>query len=525
MVYLAGDNSLTDECVYSLTEMKKAREKAGSRINVIAQFDPKDSHLPTSRLRITRDPRAGSLGEDIIDTSRSGRTEGDGKSRFREESEAAKDLESRIAANAPPKANSKDLGLIGIVDTPDSGPEGGETDTGDPVTLFNFISLGIEKFRAERYMVVLSGHAAGTEENFLLKDDSSARSLTIPKLRAVFKEIQDCFGDLKNEGPVIDILGMDACCMSMAEIAYELKGLVKTVVASESYSPAAGWPYREILEKLEFSFTGARIRGSNVHSEFAKSIVDAFINFYADYTLGGLSVDQAALDVGAAEGLKDVVKELADALVAELQNESAYKPQKRPTQSFKDALLLAHWEAQSYSGELFVDLRDFCECLRTRYPVGKVAKACNTVIEFIKSETFVLTSAYSGPVYQYSHGVSIYFPWASVAPFYKRNLEFATESGWADFLELYTNETRRPPRVERRISRKTAKLLNANSTPVDNKIIDANASVPRRFRQVGEKGADNPIISMRNPPIVFLPDKHIKLKRTAIRAQKKLFLD
>src|SRR3712207_3090945 len=47
MVYLAGDNNLTDECVYALTEMKKV--DTGDRIKVIAQFDPRGRRVPTHR--------------------------------------------------------------------------------------------------------------------------------------------------------------------------------------------------------------------------------------------------------------------------------------------------------------------------------------------------------------------------------------------------------------------------------------------------------------------------------------------
>ena len=45
MVYLAGDNNLTDESVFSLTEMKKVR--TDDRIAVIAQLDPKTASIPS----------------------------------------------------------------------------------------------------------------------------------------------------------------------------------------------------------------------------------------------------------------------------------------------------------------------------------------------------------------------------------------------------------------------------------------------------------------------------------------------
>jgi hypothetical protein len=47
---------------------------------------------------------------------------------------------------------------------------------------------------------------------------------------------------------------MDNCLMSMGEICYEFRDLAQIVVGCESYSPASGWPYRQILERLNKDF-------------------------------------------------------------------------------------------------------------------------------------------------------------------------------------------------------------------------------------------------------------------------------
>jgi hypothetical protein len=53
MVYMAGDNSLSAECIWALTEMKKAA--SSDQINVIAQFDPSDGLARTRRYEINKD--------------------------------------------------------------------------------------------------------------------------------------------------------------------------------------------------------------------------------------------------------------------------------------------------------------------------------------------------------------------------------------------------------------------------------------------------------------------------------------
>src|SRR6267143_165478 len=88
MVYLAGDNNLTAECLFALTEMKKAAP--GKQIRVIAQFDPRDDYLPTRRYEINRKGPNSTLFEDIIDEARYNQEICD--VRFRKESKKADSL-------------------------------------------------------------------------------------------------------------------------------------------------------------------------------------------------------------------------------------------------------------------------------------------------------------------------------------------------------------------------------------------------------------------------------------------------
>ncbi|HEV2764553.1 MAG TPA: clostripain-related cysteine peptidase, partial [Pyrinomonadaceae bacterium] len=448
MIYMAGDNNLSDESVYALTEMKKAAP--GGRVKVVVQFDPKDDYLPTHRFEINRGGNRGALVEDMLS-----------KAPFKpeDESSVARVIEARRGADAERET---------------------ETDTGNPDTLFNFLSLCLERYPAEHYMVVIAGHGSGTERDFLLRDESPAGYLTINELKGVFRDLQSKFRDADGNPLVIDILGMDVCLMSMAEICYDLRGLVQIAVSNESYSPASGWPYQAALGRLpEFAKAGPgtpeKLEQERVG--FARALVEEYVNFYSDYWLGGLSVDQSALDVRKVEGLGEVVRELAAALEAGLTQQAS-----------KDAIVLAHWEAQSYNGEQYVDLYDFCDCLLKRSAAGPVATACQRVKDFLSPGNFVVKSCYSGPEFQYSYGVSIYFPWDDVAPSYG-SLDFAGSSGWGRFLQAYTKETRRGPRgVE-----KEPKLGIMNLTNEVRKV---------GGRKVGGRGRENPIRSMRNPPIV-----------------------
>jgi len=558
MVYLAGDNNLTTECLFALAEMKKAA--SGKRIKVIAQFDPADPFLPTHRYEINKNGENTGLAEDIIDQA--SYDEQSGEVRFKNESRKANALaEQRKIGREFRNASLDKANLTGSPDLDELITD--DTDTGSPITLYNFISFCLENYKAEHYMVVLSGHAGGTERDYLLKDESSARSLTFNELKQVFKRVRQ-----DRNGAPIDIVGMDNCLMSMAEICYELRGLAEVVVGCESFSPASGWPYRQILERLRDDFVSPKLsKGKSTTLEAAKAIVEEYVNYYSDYWMAGMSVAQSAINLTKVEKLHLMVDELAKLMEKQLveEYEKNRKNRKHPkVRQFKDSLVLAHWESQSYNGEQFVDLFDFCDCLQNRVGSGRVAKQCGEVKEFISSE-LVLKSCYYGATYQYSYGVSLYFPWAQVANGYW-NLDFIGDSngaGWGSFLRTYTLLTRRRPRnvdnksklggalnaaIEARFA--TIRMINErminerminerminerminerminermiNERMINERMINERMIKERMINERMGSSSRNRVHSMRNPPNMFFPDECVRDQSNALVTQETL---
>jgi hypothetical protein len=143
-------------------------------------------------------------------------------------------------------------------------------------------------------------------------------------------------------------------------------------------------------------------------------------------------------------------------------------------QGAKNNILLAHWESQSYWGENYTDLYDLCDrlehyCQEDTAEQSAIRTACGKVKTQLEThqpqepdfnvgpcfEKLVAFSDYYGPAYQFSHGLSIYFPWtpptSKVLDNYK-NYAFTTTNGpesWLSFLMTYFEETRRPLRGEK----------------------------------------------------------------------------
>ena len=420
MLYMSGDNNLSEECVYNLTEAKAALTENydPDKLAVLAQFDPAGVRAETRRyhLRPHRDPKE------------------------------PKDL-THFTLNE---------------DAEDTRWRAHETDSGEPKNLLDFLRWGISEHPAEHYMVVLVGHGSGTNDDYLLRDDNPANALSIDGLRWVFDQ-------LTADGETVDILGFDTCLMNMAEVSFELlRTNVRYMVGSEGYSPNTGWPYKKILEYLVYNIQTTDL-------ELAKQITKEYRNFYLPYISGGVSVDQSVLEVKKINEVKKKMFTLVGALMDDLNNKDP---------NYKNALVLAHWDAQSYNGETFVDLYDFCQRLIIRYQEFKITNSVIEKCQAVKTaiNEMVLETYLAGIATQYSYGLSMYFPWAVVSPSY-RNLAFPKETGWLDYLMRYHTATRRQ-------GRKSAE-------PPE---LDRDLESPFRATPETNKGRDGRVASMRNPP-------------------------
>ena len=456
LLYLAGDNNLSEECVYLLKQIARVgteddEDRGVPKLNVVAQFDPLGRANPTRRFKIT-----GTGGEPSLP-----------------------DFEIPIP---PEERETRERR---------TNADKGETDTSDPKTLLKFLCESIATNDSDHYMVVLSGHGAGISEGFFLEDDerplsSIPSSFPIPALKEMFASPK-----LKEalNGKKIDILGFDSCMMSMVEICYQMSesDVLNLVVAAEGFALNSSWPFENIVKKIKHS-------SGIAPEDLARYITKTYSHFYSDYALGGLSVDLSAIRLERIGTLREKIDELAEAMIDAFDMESGpeatYSLKGKP---FQDAILLAHWGAQSYNGEQCVDLYDFCDLLETRLltdscnllekslgdkPLKSVVDACEQIKSEIKA--LVIDTQVSGSAFQFSNGISIYFPWARFdkAKGYNESLDFVKKSAWNKFLDVYLKATQRPGRPGTR------------STPPTS------------------KGPQGVVHSMRNPPYeVSLPPK------------------
>lgn len=396
MVYMAGDNNLDPNGVADLMEMKKTGSTAN--VNVIAQFDRGGSGIPTKRYFLQN--------ETSLDT------------------DAVQSLD--------------------------------ETNTGDPAILIDFIKWGIAGYPADHYMLVLWNHGQGWDDTDIYAGERSAgERLVRPAARmrhAFFKTsltqvaslqtgdsnltrailLDDNAKDfLDNKemkavlettktllGRKLDVLGMDACLMNMAEVAYQIRDSVLFTAGSEETEPLDGWPYDTILRAL----SGKPTMGPK---ELSACIVK---NYLTSYKGGGEAVTFSACDISRSDTIASAVKALAAALKAGLADKAT-----------RTAIIGVRNQVQDYFVQDNIDLADLCTLLKASAPSKTVITACDKVLSAIKE--FVIASGYYGGSMKHSNGVAIYFPTRTVSPLYA-GLDFSIKTGWGAFLKKYMTTTR-----------------------------------------------------------------------------------
>lgn len=295
-------------------------------------------------------------------------------------------------------------------------------------------------------------------------------SLTLGQLA----EVLGGFNKRLGEGRKLKLLSFHSCSLSGAEVVYELRDAAHYMIASQGPAFVGSWPYKQILLRVFKDLGDGAVPRSLSPEQIKEMVRDIFYyvvyNSY-DFQLAGYSFDAALCDLTKAGKLAEAVYGLAQALRAGLGGGDDLAEDARPL--VRELILLAHWDAQSFWQENYTDLYDFCFRLQLRCErvlgllpalkglspaLGKIAEACAGVRELLEKgvkgddDRLVVRAEFVGSEYQYSHGLSIFFPWARPADdFFDKTYveyEFSKQTGWDKFLGDYFERTLRATRAE-----------------------------------------------------------------------------
>jgi hypothetical protein len=261
---------------------------------------------------------------------------------------------------------------------------------------------------AEHYALILWGH--GPE--LLLQPAAGRLTGNGDSMYLTPEELRDALEKCKPQNrSKLDIVGFDACFMSMFEMAYELKGLATYMVASQDEVPDGSFPYDSLVEL--FRKDGKKDLACLLN-EGVRAYESTYQNFICDDDTGMRPVTLSVLDLDKCEQQeKDArVHPLADALRSLVEALLGAKGK----EGLANLLIQARESSRDYAGGLYVDLYDFCENLTEqlkgtdREYKSVIQTACENVRqELRKGSTDSLILA--NPKDSRGHGISIYLPY------------------------------------------------------------------------------------------------------------------
>jgi hypothetical protein len=442
MFYFASDNPLAASIVSQLKSIKQAGFHPDA--NVIAQFDPQIEGTAThifdvnlvdklkargrgSEYKIGFASKIPILVTDRLWGEQESRNGGLVKDQIKE---SLGPLGNQYRPPAPPLTKS-------VTDA----------ESGEPSprkSLEAFLRFCAENYPARHYVLFILGHGLIVGNDIFLFDEHAAgeHSLSLHNLGKVLRGFKKQLGNRKQ----LELVSFHSCSMSALEVAYELQGTANYMLASQGPAFVGSWPYRQILMRV---FGDLLVQKKNVKETLKAIVGDCIENSY-DFQLAGYSFDLCLCDLNKVTESRAPLRQLSKALRNALSDSLA-----------RQLILLAHWDAQSYWQESYVDLYDFCLRLSTRSEQSGQTKnaalrdvndACRKMIGVLSQgdDNIVIRSRFAGPAYQYSHGLSVFFPWSRPLddkfwPAEYDGYRFKNTS-WKEFLVEYFSETMRRPR-------------------------------------------------------------------------------
>ena len=444
MFYLGSDNALAPGIVSQLKSIKQAGFHRD--VNVIAQFDPRVENTPAHIFDVNivdkiKSPKPWKIGfgsEDFdqVENFTVPSLVTDKLWEEPENAELIKNSLGKLGSQYRPKKPS---------DCKQQSKAGDGTEEPSPqVSLTSFLEFCRKNYPARHYMLFLLGHGLIVgNDMFLFDEHAEQHSLALSDLGALLCDFKEKLPDDQH----FEVVSFHSCSMSALEVAYELKDTANYMLASQGPAFVGSWPYRQILMRIFYDLVN---KEKDLETTL-KSIFKECLDNSQDFQLAGYSFDLCLCDLKKVGEIRSSLAQLSSALSDGLKDPAT-----------QERILLAHWDAQSYWQESYTDLGDFCFCLTDRCSdlpdegaVKAIRTACTSVTRDVNGA--VIKSEFAGPAYQYSHGLSLFYPWSMPENVkfwpgdyrkYKINKETeeAKEATWESFLTNYFDFTRRSPR-------------------------------------------------------------------------------
>jgi hypothetical protein len=337
--------------------------------------------------------------------------------------------------------------------------------SGDPKNLTEFIVWAEKNYPADQYALILWNHGTGWKEDDIYQRyrEPIDKAMSSGEIRAGYQgerllkralfistigkimSIEDgkvrgiCYDDssmsfldnsalakaLEDAQMVTEqrlaLIGMDACLMSMVEVACQLQAYADVMVGSQEIEQKEGWPYELILKQLIHN-------PGLTASQLGKVIVEEFRNYYLRKNRNGGGVNtQSAINLQALPLTMERIKNVAETI------EKSY------SQDFMVELAVgrARKRVQTFYDPDYIDFPQFVQQLALEYcganeQLSAQLDALAQCLSPAGADKLILEN-FHGASLPHANGISIYFPNQRYSPFYDKQ-KFAI-SGWNRMLK------------------------------------------------------------------------------------------
>jgi len=290
----------------------------------------------------------------------------------------------------------------------------GEVNMGHPDTLKDFVNWTIHYYPANYYFLALWDHGAGCMG--LCFDINATDFLSLPKLSQALSELPT----------IIDVVLLDACSMSMTEVAYQIKDYANVLVGPEGtgYAKVDGRaaPYDNYLSSLTSN-------SSILPTEFARKVVTDYINWCNEIDI----IQNATMSATDLTKITSLMTAIDDFAIKLKQKETPYHEQ------ISLARNLTEGYQGPYAGQTgyYIDLHHFAQLTNAFVLDEELQNAADQVMTTL--ESIIIIGANKSR--EHSHGLSIFFPdekgkYDSFGSVYSETT-FAEDTLWDEFVKYH----------------------------------------------------------------------------------------
>lgn len=191
-----------------------------------------------------------------------------------------------------------------------------DANMGDPQTLSDFVSWGLENYPAENVGLVFWNHGGGSINGVCFDEKNDNDSLSLREIDAALNSV---YGKMQKK---FEFIGFDACLMSTLETANILVPYANYMFASEEVEPGGGWNYMDIVNYLSEnpSANGAQLGEMQCESYYRHCVDngDAEVATFAITDLSKLdelliSFDKTSRELYESEKFTDIARAVSKA--------------------------------------------------------------------------------------------------------------------------------------------------------------------------------------------------------------------